>query len=172
VDLANALEAQPFFIDVTEHDGLLAGADGLPNLLSIALLLATIDTPGWREMRKFAGSRFASATELASDVYEHYTAVFLNRENVLLRLNGLLSTLIHLRDLLADGDDDALEEVFAKAVDGRAAWISDRKHGVWDREGAVDVSQIPTSGDRVGRIFFGERLFNRLRQGSGHSRQE
>ena len=172
VDLANALEAQPFFIDVTEHDGLQAGVEGLPNLLSIAFLLAIVDTPGWREMRKFAAARFASATELAADAYEHYTTVFLNRENVLLRLNSLLSELIRLRDMLADGDGDTLEAVFATAVDGRAAWIAGRETGIWNREGAVDVSQIPTSGDRVGRIFFGERLLNRLKEGPGHSRRE
>ncbi|MGD2143210.1 MAG: prephenate dehydrogenase/arogenate dehydrogenase family protein, partial [Anaerolineae bacterium] len=40
--LAYALGAHPFFIDVTEHDGLQAGVEGLPSLLTIALLRATV----------------------------------------------------------------------------------------------------------------------------------
>jgi len=78
-ELAQVLEAYPFFIDVTEHDGLQAGVEGLPDLLAIALLRATVDTPGWQEMRKFAGYRFAAATEAAEDAHERHTAVFLNR---------------------------------------------------------------------------------------------
>ena len=84
-DLAHVLNAHPFFIGVTEHDGLQSGVEGLPDLLSIALLRATVDTPGWEEMRKFAGHRFATATTIiteTTDIDERHTAAFLNREHI------------------------------------------------------------------------------------------
>ena len=171
-DLAATLEAQPFFIDVTEHDGLQAGVEGLPNLLSVALLLATVDTPGWQEMQKFAGYRFAAATEAAVNVHQLETAVFLNRENVVLRLNGLLSELVRLRELLTESDAEALGEILAAAADGRAGWIRERKTGVWGQEITVNADQIPTPGERVAGLFLGERAIDRLRQRPNRSRQK
>ena len=171
-DLADMLEAQPFFIDVTEHDGLQAGVEGLPNLLSVALLLATVDTPGWREMRRFAGYRFAAATGAAVDAQEPQTALFLNRENVLLRLNGLLTALVRLRGLLTEGDNETLQEIFATAGEGRAGWIRERERGAWRRESAVTMNQVPTAGTRIARLFLGERAVNRLGEGPDRSRRK
>jgi prephenate dehydrogenase len=133
--LARMLDANPFFIDVTEHDGLQAGIDNLPELLSIALLRATIDTPGWREMRKFAGHRFALLTEL-----------------------------VHLRDLLSQEDANLLEETFAQAAGGREQWMAERRQGMWIKEHALSSNQLPSLslGRQVRQMFLGERLGRRL----------
>ena len=165
--LVKSLEAHPFFIDVTEHDGLQAGVEGLPDLLGIALLRATVDTPGWQEMRKLACYRFAAATGTTDDIHERHTAVFLNRQNVLLRLNALLSELVRLRDLLTHDDAEGLEAVFVAAVEGRKRWIDGREQGMWGREGGVSTKQVPTAGEQVGRMFLGERLSTRLRKVTG-----
>jgi len=168
--LAEALEAHHCFIDVTEHDGLQAGVEGLPNLLAIALLRATVDTPGWQEMRKFAGYRFAVATENADAVCERYTAIFLNRENVLRRLNILLGKLVHLRDLLSQDDVEPLEKTFITATEGRARWIEEREQGMWVEGHALGTDHVPTAGERMGQLFFG-RAAGRLTKGPGHSRK-
>ncbi len=160
--LAEALDAHPFFMDVTEHDGLQAGVEGLPDLLAIALLRATVDTPGWEEMRKFAGRRFAIATEAADDALEHYSALFLNREHVVRRLNVLLNELIHLRDLLTQEDAGPLEETFAATAKGRARWIRERERGMWIKERIVDTEHIPSMGQRIGQLIFGDRMASRL----------
>ncbi len=165
--LVKSLEAHPFFIDVTEHDGLQAGVEGLPDLLGIALLRATVDTPGWQEMRKLACYRFAAATGTTDDIHKRHTAVFLNRQNVLLRLNALLSELVRLRDLLTHDDAEGLEAVFVAAAEGRKRWIDGRERGMWGREGGVSTEQVPTAGEQIGRMFFGERLSTRLRKGTG-----
>jgi len=169
--LAESLEAYPFFIDVTEHDGLQAGVEGLPDLLVIALLRATVDTPGWQEMRKFAGHRFAVATETASDTHECHTAVFLNRENVLLRLNALLSELVQLRDVLAHDDAESLEQAFVTATEGRDRWIAEQKRGMWIKERAVSTEHIPSAGEQMKRLFFGDRI-TRLGKGPDRSREK
>ncbi len=169
--LAEALGAHPFFIDTTEHDGLQAGVDGLPDLLAIALLRATVDTPGWQEMRKFAGYRFAVATAAADDAYERHTAIFLNRENVRRRLNVLLSELVRLRDLLTHDDAELLEKAFVAATEGRARWIEEREQGMWVKNGDLSMDHIPTAGERVGQLIFGSRATSRLKEGPGHSRK-
>lgn len=162
-ELAALLGAQPFFVDVTEHDGLQAGIMDLPDLLSAALVRATIDTPGWQEMRKFAGARFAAATELDEERAEYRSALFLNRENLLLRLNGLLAELIRLRDVLTRGDAEALSQALADAAEKRANWIGETRRGLWSREDLPSFDDVPTSGERVSRLFVGEAVLERLR---------
>jgi prephenate dehydrogenase len=162
--LAKMLDANPFFIDVTEHDGLQAGISNLPELLSIALLRATIDTPGWHEMRKFADHRFALATEAAETAHQHHVATFLNRENVVRRLNVLLTELVHLRDLLSQEDGEILEQTFAQAVEGREQWIAERRQGMWTREHALRSDHVPSPslGRQFRQMLLGERLARRL----------
>jgi prephenate dehydrogenase len=165
--LARMLDANPFFIDVTEHDGMQAGIENLPELLSIALLRATIDTPGWREMRKFAGYRFALATEAAEFAHQHHVAMFLNRENVVRRLNVLLTELIHIRDLLSQDDEKPLEEAFAQAVGGREQWMVQRGQGMWIKDRAPSSGRLPSEslGKQVRQMFLGERFGRRLKDG-------
>ena len=170
--LAEALEAHPFFIDVTEHDGLQAGVEGLPDLLVIALLRATVDTPGWQEMRKFAGYRFAVTTEAAKDAREHHTAIFLNRENVLRRLNILLGELVRLRDLLANDEAEPLEKTFVAAIEGRGRWIEEREQGMWVKKRDTTMDHISNTGNRIGQLLFGDRITSRSKKGPGHSRKE
>jgi prephenate dehydrogenase len=170
--LATALEAYPFFIDVTEHDGLQAGVEGLPDLLAIALLRATVDTPGWQEMRKFADFRFAAATAAAAGADERATALFLNREHVLPRLNALLRELVGLRDLLAEDDAEALEQAFIETAEGRARWVGEQEQGMWIRESAISTDHIPSVREQVTRMFLGERMATRLKEGPDHPRKE
>lgn len=163
--LAGALEAQTLLMDATEHDGLQAGIEGLPDLLAVALLHATVDTPGWREMRKFAALRFAVATHNAADAYERRDTLYLNRENVLLRLDGLLNELIRLRDLLADGDEEALAGTFAAAAEGRGRWIAEREQGMWVKElGIADTSRLPSPTERFLQMLFGSAAGRRAKK--------
>jgi prephenate dehydrogenase len=171
-ELAEVLDAQPFFIDVTEHDGLQAGVEDLPSLLSVALLMTTVDSPGWREMRKLARQRFANATGAAADPLESQTALFLNRENVLLRLNGLLAVLVRLRGLLTEGDSEALRDIFATAGEARARWLKEWERGPWRRESTVSMDEMPTASTRFARLFFGEYGANRLREGPDRPSQK
>ncbi len=163
-DLAVALDAHPFFIDATEHDGLHAGAEGLPQLLAIALLQATVDTPGWQEMRKLAGRSFAAATGVADSAGEHHSAVFLNRENIVLRLNVLLGELVRMRDLLSQDDPEPFEQVVLAAAEGREVWLQERERGLWTTERALGEKDVPGVGERFGQLLFGNSLSRRLKE--------
>jgi prephenate dehydrogenase len=168
--LALALGAQPFFIDATEHDGLQAGVEGLPDLLTIALLRATVDTPGWAEMRKFAGRRFAAATEAIDDAANRHPSLFLNRENVLHRLEVLIEELMVLRSVLSQGDEEALTQTFAEAAESRSRWIRERQKGMWSENGTFDTQGVPGAAQQIGRTFFGN-LASRLRGAPGESEE-
>jgi hypothetical protein len=158
-------------MDATEHDGMQAGTDALPSLLTTALLLSTVDTPGWHEMRKFAGQRFDLATQAVDSDYAAYPEIHHNRANVVLRLNVLLTELIRLRELLNQGDAEALEETLSRAADARRGWIDQRDRGLWGVETVAPMDEVPTSGEQMGRLFFGERMIRRLRQDPGGSKQ-
>jgi prephenate dehydrogenase len=153
--LAYALGAHPFFIDVTEHDGLQAGVEGLPDLLTIALLRATVDTPGWEEMRKFAGRRFAVATEAVEDISERHPSLFLNRENILHRLDALVEELVYLRNVLHQADEEALAETSAAAAESRSRWMKERRQGMWTEQGAFDMRDVPSAAQQIGRMILG-----------------
>ncbi|RLC75573.1 MAG: hypothetical protein DRJ03_19920 [Chloroflexi bacterium] len=169
-DLAVALDAHPYFIDATEHDGLHAGVEGLPDLLAVALLRATVGAPGWEEMRKLAGRSFAAAANAADSGDERRITVFLNRENVLLHLNILLGELIRLRDLLSQDDPEPLEEIFAAAAEGRDGWIQERERGMWTKERVFSKESMPALGQQVSQMLFGGSLTRRLRERSDRSR--
>jgi prephenate dehydrogenase len=168
--LAYTLGAHPFFMDVTEHDGLQAGVEGLPDLLTIALLRATIDTPGWEEMRKFAGHRFVTATEAIDDTDRH-PSLFLNRDNLLHRLDALIEELMHLRDMLSQGDEEALAQTFVDAAKGRSRWMRERRKGMWSEDGTFDTRDVSGTAQQIGRMFFGN-LASRLRRAPGQSEED
>jgi len=169
--LAYAVEANPFFIDVKEHDGLLAGVEGLPDLLTVAMLRTTVDSPGWEEMRKFAGRRFATATEAIDDVYARHPSLFLNQENVLRRLDALIEELVYLRRLLAQGDEDALQDALAEAAEGRSRWMNQRRQGMWTENSMADTRAVPNPARQLGRMLFGN-LASRLRREGPRSGDE
>lgn len=169
--LAYALGAHPFFIDVTEHDGLQAGVEGLPDLLTIALLRATVDKPGWEEMRKFAGRRFAAATEAVGDISERHPSLFLNRENILQRLDGLIEELVYLRNVLRGADEEALAETSAAAAEGRSRWMKERRQGMWVEKDTFSRRDVPDTAQQLGRMIFGN-LASRFKGPPDESEEE
>jgi prephenate dehydrogenase len=155
--LAEVLGVNPLFMDVTEHDGLQAGVEGLSDILAVALLRATVDTPGWEEMRKFAARRFALATEAADNAADRHGAIFLNRENILRRLDVLLHELLYMRDLLSQDKEEMLKEAFVAAAEGREQWIAERNRGMWIKEQTGSSVQIPGVGKQIRQMFLGNR---------------
>jgi prephenate dehydrogenase len=168
--LAYTLGAHPLFMDMTEHDGLQAGVEDLPDLLTIALLRATIDTPGWEEMRKFAGSRFVNATEAISNA-ERHPSLFLNRENLLHRVDTLMEELMRLREMLSRGDEEALAETVSEAARGRSRWMRERRKGIWSEDGTFDTRSVSGAAEQLGRMFFGN-LATRRRGARGESEED
>jgi len=63
--LAAALGARAYFVDASEHDGLVAAISHLPFTVAAALTKAVTDDPAWREMKLLAAGGFRDTTRLA-----------------------------------------------------------------------------------------------------------
>lgn len=140
-DLVSLLGARPFFLDAAEHDGLIAGVDHLPFVLSAALLGATVSGHTWREMRKLAGDAFQNTTHFASGDATTYRDVCLtNGENIVRWIDACLVKLQELREAIAAEEAEKLEKTFQEAISARDEWLIDKAEGRWELDEGPSTS--------------------------------
>ncbi|MEJ2733974.1 MAG: prephenate dehydrogenase [Anaerolineae bacterium] len=131
-DLVSLLGAKPFFMDVEEHDGLLAAVDHVPMLLALALVETLIRQPAWRELRKVAGPAFEASTQLITSSSAGYSDLFvLNRDNVVRWIDELSASLDSIRGALVEEEMEALVDRFLTAQGERQKWLAIRATGEW-----------------------------------------
>ena len=138
----------------------------LPQLISVALLDATVESPGWQEARKLAGRPYAAATAGAAyhdDMISLGESALENRENMVRLLNAYISTLIHLRDEIQGNDRQGLLNRLELARKGRVQWFDERVAAEW-LKGEVEQADAPSFGDRVNQLLFGGMLRDRQKQ--------
>lgn len=141
-DLVHLLGASPFFLDAAEHDGLMAGVDHLPFVLSAALLGTTVPSPAWREMRKLAGNAFQSATHFSSGDAATYRDVCLtNGENIVRWIDACLVRLTELREVIVAQEAEKLEKTFEEVMSVRDRWLREKAEGHWEL--AEEISTSP-----------------------------
>ena len=139
-DLVHLLGATPFFLDATEHDGLVAAVDHLPFVLSAALLGATTQSPAWRGMRRLAGDAFQSAAHFSSgDAAIYRDACLTNGQNVVRWLDACLVRLKELREVIAAQEAEKLEKIFEEAMSARDEWLKDKAEGRWEQVGEIST---------------------------------
>lgn len=109
-DLIERMGAKPLFVDVDEHDGLIAATEQLPQLMAVALMRLSSQGTGWREARRLAGRHFARATELDASAAQLYGALTANREILRQRIDQLCAELTTWRDLLAEETPPTTED--------------------------------------------------------------
>jgi prephenate dehydrogenase len=133
VGLVHALGALPFFLDATEHDGLMAGVEHLPLILAIALLRATTPLGSWRDMRKLAGGSFEQSTgAMRGDPDALGQMCLANSANLTRWIDASVEELQRLRGYLADSDREGLREAFEATMAARERWLVEREQGHWD----------------------------------------
>jgi prephenate dehydrogenase len=153
-DLVGLLGAQAMISDAVEADGLLASTHVLPQLVSAALLNATVDKPGWLEARKVAARPYATGTasvsyEAAKSLSE---AALENRANVVRMLDTYMASLQKLRNDLEDGDAKAVVEFLESANQGRDRWLNERTKAEWQ---TIDQAEVQSFGDKMSHLFLG-----------------
>jgi len=159
-DMIYLMGARPYFLDPFEHDGLVAGVEHLPLVLSAALLQMTFGAITWKELRKVTGAAYESATQLPSTDAAYYRDILLhNRDNVVRWLDLYADELRSFKELVASRDAEALEEAFDKAVDARILWQEQRKEGYPDI--AAKKPEVPGMGGFLGN-FLGLGALRRL----------
>lgn len=140
------LGAKALFLDPSEHDGLVAGAQHLAYLLSATLLQSTTGSGGWREMSKFAGRDYLTATELAArDPVSQREMVLHHRDDLVRWIDISIQTLRELRGAIARGDAPALDELFKRLVEARAEWLK----GEVGAEPSVDMAEMKSGAMRM-----------------------
>jgi prephenate dehydrogenase len=160
-DFVYLLGAKPYFLDPLEHDGLMAGVDHLPFVLSAALLGVTTESVSWREMRRLAGGAFENATRFVSaDPTTYRDACLVNRENIVRWIDACSGKLAELKETILAGDAEKLEQVFEEALMTRQKWLRAREEGSWEGQSP----EMPTMTGFMGQLFGLGRLGKRRKQ--------
>ena len=154
-DLVTILGARPLFLDAAEHDGLLAAVSHLPPLLGLALLETAMGQPTWRELRKVAGSSFASSTQLPfTDAADYSEMCVSNRENILRWLDAFSASLASIRNILTAGQSEELKQRFEEALEERGKWLEDRAEGRWEEDtGQVIPERVSLTDNLLGTFW-------------------
>ena len=161
-DFVYLLGAKPYFLDPLEHDGLMAGVEHLPFVLSAALLGVTTESASWREMRKLAGGAFENTTRFVSaDPSTYRDACLVNRENIVRWIDACSEKLGELKGTILAGDAEELEQVFDKAMIARIRWLRDREAGSWEEQ---QSPEMPGMGSFMGQMLGLGRLGKRKKK--------
>jgi len=140
-DLVYSIGSQPFFLDAAEHDGLMAAVDGMPTLLSAAVVNAVSKSPAWREIRRMAGGQFETITQLPDFLAEDFSAAVQgNRANIVHWIDAMIAELVEWKYDLQGADETAVTERFTDAIEHRDQWLALRAKGDWEEPGGVTES--------------------------------
>lgn len=155
VDLIEMIGAQAIFLDMQEADGMEMTAHIIPQVVSAALLNATIGQPGWTETRRFAGRPFLQTTSaLGSDTLTAIRTALLNNPlSAVNTLNNVIGALTHLRNAIETKNEADLQRRLELAFTDREAWINERFQGKWNNH--IPKQDAPKSGEMLKHILLG-----------------
>jgi prephenate dehydrogenase len=162
VGLAQALQAEPFFLDAEEHDAYAAAVSHVPLVASIALFNLARASNAWPELAGMAGPAFRDFTRLASGNPEMAHDIALtNRENIVHWLDRYMGELHRLRELI---DDASLEEplfrVLAEAQMERDIFLE-----APPRRGEIgDADDLPSPREAFMTMMTGGMIQNRANE--------
>jgi prephenate dehydrogenase len=153
VALVETLGASPYFLDPSEHDGLVASVSHLPYLMSVALIRHLGNERSWRETASLAAGGFAYTTHLTdSDPQMFFDIMRTNQDNVTRRLDLYINELLALRELIAT-DSVELKAAFEQARTLHQDWLSGRAQGQSAAEGGDNP--LPTTRSMLTGSLFG-----------------
>jgi prephenate dehydrogenase len=120
--LVEALGGKVRFLEPAEHDGMAAGIEQLPYLVSTALMHTVGGSPSWHDALLLAGDGLREATSLAAGNPDIYRDSSLASSDAVVRwLNDYIKNLAELRDRIA-ARDGSIDEVFRQARKMREEW--------------------------------------------------
>lgn len=154
--LVSLTGATVMITDFAESDGLMASAQLLPQLVSATLLNATTSQPGWQEVRKVASRAYYAATSAFTgqdEITSLHMQVMQNRENMMQKLDTMITALVELRYDIEDGNEKALKDRLQKAQDGRQNWLKERSAASWMEAKREPVEKISMSERLLGTFF-------------------
>ena len=144
--LCSRLGAIPYFCDMLEMDGMVSTTRILPQLVSSALLNATLNSPGWPETTKSTGTEYALAVSGIADNEENNGvshSSILVKEHVIRGLDSFISSLLELKATIAEEDTEQLDELLEQARIGRLQWWRKRTTRQPESNNKTSVSMPP-----------------------------
>lgn len=163
IGLAEALGAQPLFIDPQEHDSFMAATSGLPALASAAMWHVAAGSPAWGDMSALANEQFKAATQLLGDDPEEVSSALMGNRHALIGwVDRYMLALQDFRDLLANEDREGLGEMLEEAHEAHGAWAVEG--GVHDHREVKLRTELRQAIDdsRPGRSMMGDYLADRF----------
>ena len=153
VRFVESLGASPYFLDPSEHDGLVASVSHLPYLMSVALIRHLGNERSWRETASLAAGGFAYSTHLTdSDPQMFFDITRTNRENLARRIDLYVNELLALRDAIADDSPD-LKARFEQARSLHQDWLAGRAQGqASEGENPLPTTRSMLTGSLFGRL--------------------
>lgn len=125
-DMAENIGATPLFVDVQEHDKMVAGISHLPLLLSVALTLATTQNSDWPQMCRLAATGYRDLTRLASGSPEVNSDICIsNKPAIIYWIDEFSKELHKLRNLVNKGDKE-IQSALSTASEARREWLKKR----------------------------------------------
>ncbi len=122
-DMVTAIGAVPFTVEPEEHDKLVAGISHVPMLLSVALVLATTQSPTWGKMSKLAATGYRDLTRLASGSPEMHADICLtNKDHIVTWIDIVMAELQKLRMAVSEGDIH-IRDMLTLARQARQKWL-------------------------------------------------
>lgn len=156
LNLAEIIGASPFFVDPYEHDAAFAMSNGMPALLSAALLRASARSAAWDQIQRLAGSDFAIFGRISAQHHPKTLHASLRLSRILMaqRIEALVEELSELRQvLLSDEGDDLLLTYLDESSLAFDKWIDARSRHTWVTEGLK--SDLRTSASLFGNLTGG-----------------
>jgi prephenate dehydrogenase len=145
-DICTLLDIKQHFVDPAEFDGMIAGMDGLPLVIQLALFKSLSQSKAWSDMQWLGNTAFFLATYRLMD-HDAMTAartLARNQPNVLHKLDRLIESLAELRATLASGDEELLAEHFDTAMGEYEDWQEARVKNRYSTEPAPVEEVRPT----------------------------
>ena len=107
-----------------EHDQVFAAVSHLPHVLAFALVAMIAERPDAERLFSFAAGGFRDFTRIASSSPEMWRDIALaNRAALLAEIGRYDQALAHMRELVAAGDGEGLQALFAQSRAARNAWL-------------------------------------------------
>ena len=161
--------ATPFFMDVDEHDSFSAAVNGLPIVVSAAMLSVASSSPAWREISRFVGSDFQAMTDVATQdpALSHATAVT-NPDMTAHWIDQLIGVLQDMRRGITDEEtrydsNSPLADKFVNAWEQRLRL----DNGIEPSGPAEQSNPLPTASESMMTMFMGrlgERFMKRTKE--------
>lgn len=153
INMANAIGAQPFFLDAAEMEAVTSLLETVPAALGLALLRTASGSRGWPDIQRLAGRPFAAgAYHAGQQRAAHLSKKLLdNSRSLSVHLGSIIDQLETLRALLADGDEEPLTAYVSEALAAHEEWLAKRERADWEGD---ELSRAKISGaGMLGNLF-------------------